>query len=246
MTDKFDNWQEYWDKFLLNRYGKEEVQTEDDLFMQVARTFNRKPVEKEVFDIILLEIAATLKLSPTDVLVDFCCGNGLFTYELRDKVKQIIAVDFSQSIIDAAHKFKSADNITYCLGDVVSYMKTFTDTWPGVKPDKYLMNDSLAYFSSTDLEDMLKNIMTVSDQFEFLLRGVPNDKLKWNYYNTPERKLFYADLIAKGDLTNFGLGSWWNMEDIQHICKQLNLNILLKDQQPPVSDFRTDIVISTR
>ena len=47
---QFDKWQEYWDKYLLNRHGKEEVQTEDDLFLQVARTENKRPIEKHAFD----------------------------------------------------------------------------------------------------------------------------------------------------------------------------------------------------
>ncbi len=244
--DKFDNWQEFWDKFLLNRYGKEEVQTEDDLFLQVARTLNRKPVEKDVFDSIIVEITNDLNLSGDDILVDFCCGNGLFTFELRDKVKQIIAVDFSKSIIDTANKYKAAENITYCLGDGVTYMKSFRDTWPGITPNKYLMNDALAYFSAADLEEMLGNILLVSESFEFLIRGVPNDDLKWNYYNTPERKQFYADLIAKGDLTNYGLGSWWHMDDIKNICMRSGLQVSFRDQQLPVSDFRTDIIISAK
>lgn len=90
----------------MKRYGKEEVQTEDDLYLQVARTVNRKPITKEAFDKIIEQINEDLALSAEDVLVDFCCGNGLFTYELKDKVKQIIGIDFSQPIIDTANKFR--------------------------------------------------------------------------------------------------------------------------------------------
>ena len=242
--EQFDNWQTFWDKFLLDRYGKEEVQTEDDLYFQVARTVNRKPVEKEVFDKIIEHIISGLSLSPNDILVDFCCGNGLFTFELKDKVKQIIGVDFSQNIIDTANKFKPAANITYCLGSVTEYMKTFSESWPGVKPSKYLMNDSLAYFTPPDLETMLRSIVKASAEFRFLIRGVPNDQLKWNYYNTEERKQVYYANIAKGDLTNDGLGSWWAPEEITAICKGLNLKCIIQNQQLPVSDYRMDVIIS--
>ncbi len=244
--EQFDNWQEFWDTFLLKRYGKEEVQNEDDLFLQVARTVNRKPVTKEVFDLIISQINTDLTLTTNDVLVDFCCGNGLFTYELREKVKQIIGVDFSQNIIDTANKYKTNDNITYCLGSVVDYMTTFKTTWPGTHPNKYLMNDSLAYFTNNDLDNILKGIQTVSDQFTFLTRGVPNEDLKWHYYNTPERKQFYYDLQAKGDLTNDGLGSWWKPGDIHAICDDLKLNCVIRNQELPLSDYRMDIIISNR
>jgi Methyltransferase domain len=241
---QYDNWQEYWDKFLLNRYGKEEVQSEDDLYFQVARTVNRKPVAKVVFDAIIAGITEDLDLTQNDILVDFCCGNGLFTYELKDKVKQIIGIDFSQNIIDTANKFRPAGNITYCLGGVVEYMKSFAAKWPGIEPNKYLMNDSLAYFPATGLEEMLKAIVAVSRSFRFLIRGVPNDELKWNYYNTPERKEFYANLLAKGDLTNDGLGTWWQQADIKSVCGKLNLQCVVRNQQLPVSDYRMDVMIS--
>ena len=242
--EQFDNWQKFWDNFLVDRYGKAEVETEDDLYFQVARTVNRKPVEKEVFDKIIEQIISDLALAPTDTLVDFCCGNGLFTYELKDKVKQIIGVDFSQNIIDTANKFKPADNITYCLGSVVDYMRSFPAAWPGIKPDKYLMNDSLAYFTPADLEGMLAAIKEVSGSFMFLIRGVPNDELKWNYYNTEDRKKVYFDNRAKGDLTNGGLGNWWQPADVTAICEKLQLQCRIRNQQLPVSDYRMDIMVS--
>jgi len=243
MAKQFDNWQEYWDEFLLNRYGKEEVKTEDDLYFQVARTVNRKPVEKQVIDEIILQIIDNLSLTPDDILVDFCCGNGLFTYELKDKVKHITGVDFSQKIIDTANKYKSAPNITYCLGSAVDYMKTHKETME-LRPNKYLMNESLAYFTPDDFEKMLANVIDASGDFKFLIRGVPNDLLKWNYYNTEERKIFYEGLLAKGDLTNDGLGRWWLPNEIGAICNRLNLKYSIYNQELPVSDYRMDVLIS--
>jgi len=244
--EQFDNWHEFWNNFLQKRYGKEEVQTEEDLFFQVARTVNRKPVSQEVFDNIIKQIYSDLDFKQDDILVDFCCGNGLFTYELRNNVKQIIGIDFAQNIIDTANKIKSAPNITYVLGSVTEYMKTFKETWPGAIPTKYLMNDSLAYFSASDLKDLLFYIKSVSKEFKFLCRGVPNKKLKWNYYDTPERKEFYHNLLAKGDLTNDGLGSWWNPLEIEAISENLGIHCFVRNQELPVSNYRMDIIFSNK
>jgi SAM-dependent methyltransferase len=243
--DKFDNWHEFWDKFLLTRYGKESVNNEEDLYLQVARTVNKRPVEKHVFDNIVAQIIVDLNLEPGGVLVDFCCGNGLFTYELKDRVKEIIGVDFSQSIIETAKRYKSAPNITYCLGGVVEFLEEFKKSWPGTIPTKYLMNDSLAYFSSDDLKSMLSLIKGISTAFTFLTRGVPNERLKWNYYNTDERRRYYEGLVAKGDLTNDGLGKWWEPDDIMTVCNELDLKCTIRDQQLPLSDYRMDIIISS-
>ena len=57
---------------------------------------------KEVFEKIIERIDIDLGLDKQDILVDFCCGNGLFTFELKDKVARIIGIDFSQKIIDTA------------------------------------------------------------------------------------------------------------------------------------------------
>ena len=242
--EQFDKWHGYWDNYLQNKYGKGEVSSEDDLYLQVARTVQKKPIPKEVFSEIITNITSDLHLSANDILVDFCCGNGLFTYELKDNVQQIIGVDFSQNIIDTANKYRAAANISYHVGSAIDWLKDIKDKIPGVVPNKYLMNDSLAYFSPADLKEMLIHIIATSPHFVFLLRGVPNDRLKWNYYNTEERKAVYLANIAKGDHTNDGLGSWWVPGDISAICSALGLKCVIRDQQLPLSDYRMDVMIS--
>ncbi len=242
--EQFDKWHEYWDNYLQNKYGKEEVSDEDDLYFQVARTVQKKPIPKEVFNEIINNISNDLALSADDILVDFCCGNGLFTYELKDKVQQIIGIDFSKNIINAANKYRAAANISYHVGSAIDWLKDIKEYMPGIVPDKYLMNDSLAYFSQADLKEMLGHVIKASPHFVFLLRGVPNDLLKWNYYNTDERKALYNANIAKGDHTNDGLGSWWMPDDITAICSDLGLKCVIRNQQLPVSDYRMDVVIS--
>jgi hypothetical protein len=236
--EQFNDWHSSWEEFLLSHHGKAEVQTEDDLYLQVGKTANRKPVSKEIFNKIANQNIDDLSLSPNDILVDFCCGNGLFTYE------QIIGIDFSQKIIDTANKYKQAPNISYCLGNVVDYMKAFKTSWPGVVPDKYLMIDSLAYFAPVDLQSLLAAIVAVSGRFKFLVRGIPNDLLKWNYYNTEARKQFYYANCAKGDFITDGIGRWWIPDEIMMICGQLKLNCIIRTEELPISDFRMNVIIS--
>lgn len=240
-----DDWKEFWDNYLQNKHAKTDIQTEDDLFLQVARTVNKKPIEKDAFLLIIDVIKERLELSKNDVLVDLCCGNGIFTYHLHSDVKQIIGVDFSAPIIDAANKFKSGENITYCLGSVVTFLQDFHTQFPGVFPNKYLMNDAIAYFSPEDLREILINIKNISaPAFKCLFRGAPDEDLKWNFYNTEERKQRYLDNQAKGDHTNDGLGRWWTKQEIQAICDELGLKLTFLSQHPTISDYRMDIEIS--
>lgn len=244
--EHFDKWQEYWDNYLLNKYGKPEVKTEADLYFQVARTIHKKPIDKSTFDHIIYEMVHGLSLEQEDILVDFCCGNGLFTYELRSLVQRIIGVDFAPHILQTAHEFKSAENITYHLSEVTAFLKNFKQVFPDVQPNKYLNNDSLAYFSVEELEEMLQLIVGISgNDFHFLLRGVPNAELMWNYYNTEERKQKYLADKAKGDYTNDGMGRWWLPEEIENICKALNLKYIIHNQDASLSNYRMDVMIGS-
>jgi SAM-dependent methyltransferase len=242
--DQQEKWHEYWKNHLLVKHGKTEVTSEDDLYLQVARTENKKPITKELFELIIQSIDGYLHLQPTDVLVDFCCGNGLFTYELKDKVARIIGVDFAEDIILAARKFKPADNIDYCLDTVTGFLDSFRQKFPGVHPDKYLMNDSIAYFITADLRQMLEGMKRISPNgFIAAFRGAPDDALKWNYYSKPEWKQRYLDNVAKGDFTNDGLGRWWPMDEVEVVCKELALQCTLVHQPGNMNNYRTDIII---
>jgi hypothetical protein len=246
VMEHFDKWREYWDNYLLNKYGKPEVQTEADLYFQVARTLHKKPIDKPIFDHIVHEMVQGLALEKGDILVDLCCGNGLFTYELKGLVSKIIGVDFAPQIIHTALDFKKADNITYYLSEVNHFLRDFKMLFPWITPNKYLNNDSLAYFSFEELEEMLEDIIAISgDDFHFLIRGVPNADLMWNYYNTEERKLKYLTDRENGDYTNDGLGRWWLPEEIETICKNLGLTYFIHNQEVSLSNYRMDILIGS-
>ena len=236
--DNENNWENFWQEWRNN-----EVKQEEDLYFQVGLTVNKKPIDKEAFDLINKSIVDGLALNKEDILVEFCCGNGLTTFELKDKVKQIIATDFAAHLINTAKQFKSAPNITYNLGNVFEFLENFNDNWQ-VHPNKYLMNNSLAYFTPQELENIFTNIIRIAgDGFVFLVRGVPNDLLKWNFYNTEERKLKYFENQKTGS-TNDGLGRWWAPDEIKDICNKLNLKCDIRDQPAQISNYRMDIVIT--
>jgi SAM-dependent methyltransferase len=238
------NWLDYWRNYLRTKHGKSEVSTEEDLYLQVARTVNRKPIDRIAFEKIVDNIKTVLDLQPNDVLIDLCCGNGLFTYELKDKVSRIIAVDFADEIIDTARRLKPAYNIDYCLRDVLDFLAEFQTRFPGIVPCKYLMNDSIAYFSVEDIKDILTLMKQISyNGFTASFRGAPNDELKWNYYTTDDWKNKYLKSVESGDQTHDGLGRWWQMVEIDLICSALGLEYTLTNQPEYISNYRTDIVI---
>ncbi len=237
--EQFDNWEDFWKK-----WHNVAVETEADLYYQVAKTINKEPIKREIFDHINGLIAEILKLDAQETLIELCCGNGLCTYELAKICRQVIAADYSPHLIETAKAHKSAPNITYHRANVLDFLEEMKrDT--SLKPTKFLMNDSLAYFEPADLEKILSSIVEISGgEFVFLIRGVPNDEQKWNYYNTPERRQFYEDLQVKGDFTNAGMGKWWKPAEIEGVCRKLNLDHRIQNQVPPISNYRMDVLIT--
>lgn len=237
--EQFKNWEDFW-----QAWHKKDVQTEEDLYYQVAKTINKEPIRKEIFDLINQSIVEILGLNEKETLVEFCCGNGLCTYEFSKVAGRVIAVDYSQHLLETAKKHKSAPNITYCFSSVIEFLDGFGTNWDTV-PHKFLMNDSLAYFTPEDLATILAGIKNVSaGQFAFLVRGVPNDELKWNFYNTEERRQKYENGVAAGDFTNAGMGRWWKPAEIEEAARSLGLKCQIRNQIAPVSNYRMDALIS--
>lgn len=228
--------QDFW-----NNYRKEEIKDEKDLFFQVGKTVNKKPVSQQIFQLTLNEIIRKLELQQTDVLIDVCCGNGLITYELANIVKEIIGIDFTQHLIEAANKYKKSININYIQADAFAFDE-FIDKRN--IPNKLLMNAALSYFSPQQLHFILAKMQNLSQgkAFRCLFSEVPNDALKWNFYDTEERKQFY---LANKDNDNFnnGMGRWWQEEEVAQVCKTLNLQFLVENQKSELADYRMDIII---
>ena len=237
--EQVQSWRDFW-----QQWRNTSAEQEADLYYQVGRTINKKPVEKELFDAVNQDLIQTLDLNKNDILVDFCCGNGLCTYEYKDHVQQIIAVDFAEHLIASANKLKSAPNITYCLGSLFDFLDTFKDTF-GLTPTKYCMNGALPYFEPEGLERILKSIIGISgSNFKFFLTVVPNIELLANYYNTPVRMEKYLQNVANGDITNEGMGRWWSPDEVKELCSKLNLKCSIWNQPEIISNYRMDMLIS--
>jgi SAM-dependent methyltransferase len=234
-------WQEYW-----SNYGPDEALSEADLFKQVAHTVGRHPIPNELMVRMLAHIATLLRLSSPDHLLDFCCGNGLFSYRLATQVARLTGVDFVPRNIHTARLRKSRPNTTYVVGDATAPLCALVGT--GSFPNKFLMHYSLAYFTLTQFETILINILRPVENrgFLFLLTGIPNVDLKWIFYNTPERRTRHLENEKKPENSNDGLGRWWHASEIGQICHQRGLAVLIENQPPELSNYRMNALISSQ
>ena len=233
---------EQWKKFWEN-YAGNAATNEDDLYVQVGKTVNRAPVTRQVLDNFVNDIINTLELNDSDILLEMCCGNGLITLPLSKIVKHIYAFDFTETLINDALKYKAADNIEYVKGDAKKdFTKIFKEELPPIQ--KFLINDSTAYFLPEDIELIIEKILTISKDFKFYLTNIPNDENKWNFYNTPERKANYEKAVQSGDIFLSGMGRWWTKPEFIKIAEKFNLKIKIIDQSNEYS-YRMSILLHT-
>lgn len=242
------HWQSFWEN-----YRNVDARSEDDLFLQVGKTVARQPIPRDVFASMVERIIVRLEVGSEDHLLDMCCGNGLVSYELARVAGHVTGVDFADHLIRTAVQFKSSPNIDYLVGDVTLPIPQFLgDAFDhrGVRdlPRKFLMNDALAYFDPGTLTKILGNARDACGDrsFRFLLTGVPNEALKWNFYDNPERRMRHEENLRAGDDTNDGLGRWWDAEEIEAISARQGLEVRIENQPDGISNYRMDVLIWRR
>src|SRR5262245_11503451 len=150
MTDA--RWLPVWNR-LPSRFGT------DEHLRQVGRTLDGKPVGLDQVCLIVDDITSRLRLEPSDVLLDLCCGNGLLTSRLAEKCRRVVAIDFSEPLLTVARRDYSRANVEYRLGSVrrLSHL--------GLAPGsftKVLMYDALQHFAAEDLRELLPQLKSLT------------------------------------------------------------------------------------
>ena len=235
------DWEQFW-----NEYRKGEVRSEEDLFFQVGRTIDKKPIPRRVHDLMVRRIREMLELAPTDHLLDLCCGNGLATFELAQYVGHVTGVDFAVHLVEAARSLKARPNITYFCGDAKKPLSGFLD--PSVRPEKVLMNAAMGYFDPEDFRAILANIMAHNQETGFLalFTDVPNKEWMLRFYNTPERLARYRENQKIPLNNNDGMGRWWSPLEMREIAETLGLGMTIHSQPEELADYRMDVLVSRK
>ncbi len=234
------NWREFW-----GSYRRDDGDEAPDLFRQVGRTIAGKAISESAFTLLVERIVDLLALRAEDRLLDLCCGNGLVTFELAQRAASVDAVDFAEHLIETARRVKQANNIVYRVGDVSAGIDSCLPTDCPL-PGKVLMNAALAYFSPSQLEHLLQGIAARSGgaALRVLLTDVPDDGLKWNFYNTPERREAYLVASRNPDAMHDGMGRWWRRDEVAQVASATGFELEIVGQPDALSNYRIDIVLT--
>lgn len=233
------NWNLFW-----KNYRKEiNPINENDLLIQVGKTINKSPISKNELLVIVADIKEKLNLNNSDFLLEMCCGNGIVTKKISYEVKKIFAFDFTEHLINSALEFNFKKNIDYKIGDANDNFFNFFSQ--DIKFQKFLMSFSLGYFTVTQLEQIMLRIINHSEQFSFYLTEVPMDELKWNFYDTKERRDYYIDNLSNDEFNN-GMGKWWKKTELLNIAEKFNLIVEFFDLSTNASNYRLNILFRNK
>lgn len=117
----------------------------DDLWGQVKRTVNGKPLPDSQIDLILKHVMELLELSADDLLLDICCGNGALSHYWFARCANGVGVDASPYLIEIAQQQFSANTPgRFVLAEALDYLTTAKHLHKFTKAVCY---GSLQYFS---------------------------------------------------------------------------------------------------
>ena len=240
MSDK--NWRVFWNKVAI---PETTLPVGESVFLkQVGMTVGGKPISQKQLRQIIADIIQNLEVHQDDRVLDLCCGNGLITRAIAEYCAGIVGVDFSEPLLSAAREHHCAANVEYVHSSVfeldaaqISNEAAFT---------KVYMYAALQYFKPEEFSKILRLVLELSvNDVRILFGGVPDRRRKWQFYNTPRRKLEYAKRVVLGQEN---LGTWWGKEVISRACKQLGLACEFLPQHPTLhtAHYRFDVLIDSR
>jgi cyclopropane fatty-acyl-phospholipid synthase-like methyltransferase len=227
-----DSWKEFWSTYRFSGTIREDL-----LYEQVGRTLNGRPIPAGELELSVRFIRESLAVDHEDVVLEFCCGNGIISYELAGSVKRVIAIDFSDHLIKAAQQFRQHPNVVYSVGDALLPLQEWLEE---EAPRKFLMANALAYFDPAELDRILHNVTAVAPRegLRFLLTAIPDADRKWNFYDTPERRRRHEEHVASGGHTNDGVGRWWTEAEIHEVVRRHGLTASIVPEPGAMSHYR--------
>jgi ubiquinone/menaquinone biosynthesis C-methylase UbiE len=231
------NWKAYW----------QEQGTALDPYLQVGRKGGQAKQEDERLAEFAAYIASKLGLGPDDVLLDVCCGNGMFTSHLAKHCRAVVGVDFSSSLIAYANEHYASSSVQFICGDALDLAKlTFPDTGAFAGGfTKSTLCFSFQYFETPQQGQAViaQIFQRIGSRGALYLGDVP-DRDKWFvFYNSIPKML---RLVKQMMQQRNDMGKFWSADELDHIAKTLGLEgeKIVQPAHFPYAHYRMDYLLS--
>jgi 2-polyprenyl-3-methyl-5-hydroxy-6-metoxy-1,4-benzoquinol methylase len=221
----------------VKNYYADRVSSSTDLFFQVGKTINGKPVSKANLKYIVDQIRDVLDLELGDRVIDIGCGNGLITKLVSEHCSYLIGVEQSAELCETAKQNSNSIDIEYInrsIGDMdIADMQC----------EKAYMYEVLQHVDYKDANDAIGRIINgLGERGKLFIGGIPDEEKKWDFYNTYERRegLFKA-LEQDGD----PIGFWYHKDFLKCIGEKQGHRVQIIEQHRDLytSHYRFDVLI---
>lgn len=184
----------------------------DDLWGQVRRTVNGKPVGEDQIQMMVKAIKAGLDLQPTDHCLDIACGNGALSSYLFDGCASLFGVDYSQYLIEVAlSRFAKPPKYDFLMSDAAAY--TRTEAKPA-RFNKALCYGSFSFLPETDAHEMLENLHSRFSGVSHVFIGNLPDKDRAHLFY-PAGKDYSSELSDHAAQ----IGIWRSEEELRRLAR---------------------------
>lgn len=117
-----------------------ELEKHARLFNLIAPVYNRFfHGQVQNYRAILDKYIELLNIPPGGRVLDIGCGTGAFVYCLAERGYQVVGVDFSSSMLQAARKSTRGKSIEFVQGDVTKGLE-FPDEWFDLVLSSYVLH----------------------------------------------------------------------------------------------------------
>ncbi|RKP46187.1 class I SAM-dependent methyltransferase [Pararobbsia silviterrae] len=186
---------------------------DDDVWAQVRRTVNGRPVSAEQIAMIVAQITTALELTQDDTLLDLCCGNGALTTSIFSACHGGLGVDYSAFLIDVANRrFVKRSSEGYLLADALAYLQQ------EAAPERFTKVLCYGAFQYFPPETALQMLRVLHDRFtcvETLFLGQLPDRSRAH--------AFYKGSVPPADelaATGGTLGAWRTPAEMDALAVQ--------------------------
>lgn len=222
----------------IEQYYTSRVSQSDDLFWQVGKTVNGKPVGNEQLSLIVNRIKQVLELNTRDTVLDMGCGNGLVTNEIASSVGSIIGVERNRPLFEKACKHASTPNQQFKHADILEFVL-----------DNLIANKAFTYEVVQHIEHhhlkmfLLRMRSTLSEAGSLFIGGIPDEEKKWAFYNTAQRKSSLSASLA--ETGRDPVGTWYYQDFFYYLADEFDCSVTILQQPSELytSHYRFDCLV---
>jgi cyclopropane fatty-acyl-phospholipid synthase-like methyltransferase len=224
-------------EYLYKEHAK--TKESDDLWGQVFRTVQGKPVGQDQIQMIVEAIRAGLNFKANDVLLDLACGNGALSNYFFDELAGFHGVDYSGFLIGVAKdRFENAPSFQFTEMDVNEFVDHEKDR---EKYTKALCYGSFAYFNEATANKVLQ---TVYERFEnvqtFYIGNIPDLDRASNFY---KESIPAPSALADSSTS---IGTWRSQSDFESLADRTGWTVEFHEMPKDffAAHYRYDVILS--